>query len=217
MAAVRYKETEGNKARETRVAEACSETEVSRLVDEATGGDIEAFGNLYSIYLDRIYRYVFYQVKSKMTAEDLTEEIFLKAWEAIGRYRQRKLAFSAWLYRIAHNHVIDYFRTRRQHLVLDEATLATTGNLEKEAEEKQMQQELAKAISYLPPQQRQIIILKFIEDLDNREIAQIMRKREGAVRVMQMRALSALRQKLGSKENKCELNYLKPLTKVWHV
>ena len=100
MAAVRYKETEGNQAGETRVAEACSETEISRLVDEATGGDIEAFGNLYSIYLDRIYRYVFYQVRNKMTAEDLTEEIFLKAWEAIGRYQRKNVAFSAWLYEV---------------------------------------------------------------------------------------------------------------------
>ena len=214
MEAVRYKESEGNKAQEIRANETYSETEVSRLVDRAVGGHFGAFGELYSIYLDRIYRYVFYQVKDKMTAEDLTEEIFLKAWKAIGRYKQKKLAFSAWLYRIAHNYIIDYFRTRRQHLVLEEATLAADSNPEQEAEEKLIQQELAEAISYLPPQQRQVIILKFIEGLDNREIAQIMQKRQGAVRVMQMRALMALRQKLSSQEKKCGLNYLKPLMKV---
>ena len=214
MDAVRFKDTEGNKAQETRANETYSETGVSRLVDRAVGGDFGAFGELYSVYLDRIYRYVFYQVKDKMTAEDLTEEIFLKAWEAIGRYKRKSKAFSAWLYRIAHNHVIDYFRTRRQHLALEETTLAATDNPEQEAEEKLMQQELAEAISCLPPQQRQIIILKFIERLDNREIAQIMKKREGAIRVMQMRAIMALRQKLSSQENKCELNYLKPLMNV---
>jgi len=214
MDAVRYKESEGKKAQEIRANGNHDETAVPRLVDRAADGNFEAFGELYSIYLDCIYRYVFYQVKDKMTAEDLTEEIFLKVWKAIGRYKQKSRAFSAWLYRIAHNHVIDYFRTRRQHLALEEATLAATDNPEQEAEEKLIQQELAEAISYLPPQQKQIIILKFIEGLDNEEIAQIMRKRQGAIRVMQMRALMALRQRLSSEDTECKLSYLKPLMKV---
>ena len=91
---------------------------------------------------------------------------------------------------------------------------AAVSNPEQETEAKLMQQELAEAISYLPPQQRQIIILKFIEELGNREIAQIMQKRQGAIRVMQMRALAALRQKLSSGKEKCELSYLKPLMNV---
>lgn len=214
MGAVRYKDIESTEAQEIRVNGTYDKTEVPRLVGWATDGNVEAFGELYSIYLDQIYRYVFYQVRDKMTAEDLTEEIFLKAWEAIGKYKQKSLAFSAWLYRIAHNHVIDYFRTRRQHLALDEVMPAAIGNPEQEAEEKLMQQELAQAISYLPPQQRQVIILKFIEGLENQEIAQIMRKRQGAIRVMQMRALRALRQKLSSESSICKLSYLKPLMKV---
>ena len=211
MDAIRYKESEGNKVQVAAAAITHDQAKIEGLVKRAAGGNFQDFGELYSIYLDRIHRYVFYQVKDRMTAEDLTEEIFLKAWEAIGRYKQKKLAFSAWLYQIAHNYIIDYFRTRRQHLELQEATLAATDNPEQETEQKLMQQELAEVISYLPPQQRQVIILKFIEGLDNREIARIMKKREGAVRVMQMRALTALRQKLSSERNKCELNYLKPL------
>ncbi len=214
MGAVRYKDIEGNQAQEIRANGTYDKTEVPGLVERAADGSFGAFGELYSIYLDQIYRYVFYQVRDKMTAEDLTEEIFLKAWEALGRYKQRSLAFSAWLYRIAHNHVIDYFRTRRQHLALEETMPAAIGNPEQEAEEKLIQQELAEAISYLPPQQKQIIILKFIEGLDNEEIAQIMRKRQGAIRVMQMRALMALRQRLSSEDTECKLSYLKPLMKV---
>ena len=214
MDTVRYKESEGAKAQEIIVKGNYDETSVSRLVDKATDGDYEAFGELYGIYLDYIYRYVFYQVKNKMMAEDLTEEIFVKVWEAIGKYKRGSLAFRAWLYRIAHNHVIDYFRTRRQHLPLKEEMPDTSDNPEQELEEKLMQQELAKALSYLPSQQRQVIILKFIEELDNHEIAQIMQKSEGAIRVMQMRALAALRQKLISEENRCGLNYLKPLVSV---
>ena len=214
MGAVRYKDIESTEAQEIRVNETYDKTEVPRLVEWAADGNVEAFGELYSIYLDQIHRYVFYQVRDRMTAEDLTEEIFVKVWEALGRYKQKSLAFSAWLYRIAHNHVIDYFRTRRQHLALDEVMPAAIGNPEQEVEEKLMQEELSEAISYLPPQQRQVIILKFIEGLDNREIAQIMRKRQGAIRVMQMRALMSLRQKLSSGKEKCELSYLKPLMKV---
>jgi len=214
MDAVRYKESEGEKAQEIRTNENHDMVAVPWLVKRAADGNFEAFGELYSIYLGYIYRYVFYQVKDNMMAEDLTEEIFVKAWEAIGRYKQRSLTFSAWLYRIAHNHVIDYFRTRRQYLPLKEETPDTSNNPEQELGAKLIQQELAEALSYLPPQQRQVIILKFIEERENHEIAQIMRKREGAIRVMQMRALTALRQILSSEENNCKLNYLKPLVNV---
>ena len=196
MATVRYKELEREEAREIRADGTHDKAEVPALVERAANGRFGAFGELYSIFLDQIYRYVFYQVKDRMAAEDLTEEIFLKAWGAISRCQQKGVPFSAWLYRIAHNHVIDYFRTRRQHVPLEDVTPVTDDNPEQEVEEKIMQQELAEAISYLPPQQRQVIILKFIEGLDNKEIAQIMHKRQGAIRMMQMRALVALNQRL---------------------
>ncbi len=211
MDTVRLKYIEENKSQQIGAKGDRVDSEISKLVEGAANGDFEAFGELYSIYLDRIYRYIFYQVRDKMTAEDLTEEIFVKAWKALGGYQRNSPTFTAWLYRIAHNHVVDYFRTRRQHQSLDEEMPVATDSPEQEVEEKIMQQELAEAISYLPPQQRQVIILKFIEEMDNREIAQIMRKSEGAIRVMQMRALLALRKKLSSGKNKCELNYLKPL------
>ncbi|MFH1169299.1 MAG: sigma-70 family RNA polymerase sigma factor [Chloroflexota bacterium] len=215
MGAVRYKELEGEKARDNRPANAGDEnTRVSGLIGRFVDGDFEAFGELYSTYLDRIYRYVYYQVRDRMLAEDLTEEIFVKAWEAIGKFKPEKLAFSAWLYRIAHNHVIDYYRTRRQHLQLDEEMPDKGRSLEQELEETLMQQELSSLLNCLSPQQRQVIILKFIEDMDNRQIAKIMRKSEGAIRVMQMRALTALREKMGSEKKICNLNYLKHLANV---
>ena len=214
MGAVRYKDVESTEAQEIGVNGTYDKTEVPRLVEWAADGNVEAFGELYSIYLDQIYRYVFYQVRDRMTAEDLTEEIFVKAWKALGKYKQKNSPFSAWLYRIAHNHVTDYFRTRRQLQALEEEIPDTVVGPEQEVEEKLMQEELSEAISYLPPKQRQVIILKFIEGLDNQEIAQIMRKSQGAIRVMQMRALRALRQILTSEETECKLSYLKPLMKV---
>ncbi len=196
MATPRYKVREEEKAQEIGETRTFNESQVRRLVDGASGGDFEAFGEIYSIYLERIYRYVFYQVNDKMVAEDLTEEIFMKAWQAIGKYKWKGQPFQAWLYRIAHNHVIDYFRTRRQDLASENQISAEANGPEQEVEEKLRRQKLLEAVSYLPPQQKQVIILKFIEGLDNPEIAQITGKKQGAIRVMQMRALAALRQGL---------------------
>jgi RNA polymerase sigma-70 factor (ECF subfamily) len=172
------------------------DADVRSLVERAAAGDIESFGELYGIYLDRIYRYVFYQVRNKATAEDLTEEVFLKAWEGIGKFKWKGPPFQAWLYRIARNHIIDYFRTKRQQVPLDEELTADDKEPEQEAGDKQTQRMLSRAIFSLPQQQRQIILLKFIEGLENCEIAQILRKSQGAIRITQMRALEALRQKL---------------------
>jgi len=213
--AVRVEDLERGKARETGAEGTGGKAEVQALVERAASSSFGAFGEIYDIFLDRIFRYVFYQVKDRMTAEDLTEEIFLKAWEAMGKYKQKNSSFSAWLYRIAHNHVIDYFRTRRQHVALEDVTPSAPDNPEQEVEEKAMQQELAEVISSLPPQQKQVIILKFIEGMDNVEIARIMDKREGAIRMLQMRALMALRQKLTGPDSAYDLNYLKPLVKVY--
>ena len=169
------------------------------LIDRAIQGDYQAFGDLYEIYLDPIFRYVLYQVKDEMVAEDITEETFLKAWRARSSYRGDSQSMSAWLYRIAHNQVIDEFR-RRAHFRsadLEMETRVTTSDLAdpiEKAESALRQDELFRAIATLPPQQQLVIILKFIEGLDNEEIAQITGKSQGAIRIMQMRALLELRQ-----------------------
>jgi len=203
MESLRYIGSKENATRETTETKTYEDIEIKRLVKQAIDGDVETFGELYSIYLDRIYRYVFYQVHNKVTAEDLTEEIFMKAWRGIGKYRWKGQPFSAWLYRIAHNHVIDYFRTSRQHQPLDWEIPADGDQPQQELETKQIQQSLLRAISSLPQQQKQVITLKFIEDLDNRTIEHIMGKSQGAIRVMQMRALAALRQILNEEMEEC--------------
>lgn len=204
MEANRHKVREEKKAQETSQTGTHDETEIARLLERAAGGDFEAFGEVYSIYLDRIYRYVFHQVRDKMTAEDLTEEVFVKAWKAIGSYRGKGRAFSSWLYRIAHNYVIDDFRKRQKRAPLEIETeietVAAVGSPEQESEEKMVRQELLEVISSLPQSQKQVVILKFIEGVDNREIGQIMGKSQGAIRVLQMRALATLRQRLSGEK-----------------
>lgn len=171
-------------------------TTALKLVDKAAGGDCKAFGKIYDIYLERIYRYVYYKVNDKMIAEDLTEEIFVKAWGTINKYEQKGQPFSAWLYRIAHNHTVDFYRTTKREARLQEQATADIVDPVREIEEKSKQRELLKAISGLTDKQQQVITLKFIENLDNHEIALITGMNEGAIRATQMRALVALRKKL---------------------
>jgi len=189
-------DTGENRASEVARSVTGGQSEVVRLIKRAAGGNFEAFGELYNIYLERIYRYVFYQVRDKMTAEDLTEEVFLKAWKSIDTCRGKEQTFSSWLYRIAHNHVIDNLRSQRKYLSADMEALAEVSSPELGEEGKLERQEMLEVISDLPQNQKQVIILKFIEGLDNREIGQIMGKSQGAIRVLQMRALATLRQRL---------------------
>ena len=184
---------------ETRESPASRSTEITGLVKRAVGGDYGAFGDLYSLYVERIYRYAFYQVRDKMTAEDITEEVFIKAWKAIYSCRGREDTFSSWLYRIAHNQVIDIFRNQRKERTVEIETVAELHDTRTNVETGIAYQELLDNINDLPPNQKQVIVLKFIEGLDNSEIERIMGKSQGAIRVLQMRALTELRARLDSK------------------
>jgi len=197
MKVVCNKVGEEKKSRATAAVSTNDPSEVAQLVDRAAGGNFEAFGQLYGIYLDRIYRYAFHQVQDRMTAEDITEEVFVKAWEAIKSCKGKGQTFSAWIYRIAHNHIINTLRNTQKFTSIEMENVAEISDPKLEVEMKLEQQELTEMIADLPQNQRQVVVLKFIDGLDNREIGKIMRKSEGAVRILQMRALTTLRQKIG--------------------
>ncbi len=170
------------------------ESNIISAVKKAIDGDVEAFGWLYRCYVDRIYRYVFSQVGDRMTAEDITEEVFLKSWKSITSCRGKEHTFTSWLYRIAHNHMVDNIRKYRREVSMEKVTLADKSDPEKEAEESLEIQKVLEAVQHLPEPQKQVISLKFLEDIDNDEICRIMGKRHGAVRALQMRALINLRE-----------------------
>ncbi|MFC2039313.1 RNA polymerase sigma factor, partial [Chloroflexota bacterium] len=134
----------------------------------------------------------------RMPAQDITEEVFLKAWKAIDSCKGKEHTFSAWLYRIAYNHLVDYLRKRRKLQTTETRAenLADIDDVGQAMELKLQQQQLLEAISGLPDNQRHVIILKFIEGMDNREISQTIGKSEGNIRVIQMRALRTLRHRL---------------------
>ncbi len=161
--------------------------------------DANAFGELYDRYVERVYRYLYFRTGSHPEAEDLTEQVFLKAWEAIGRYRWQGRPFLAWLYRLAHNTHIDHVRTQKPTTSLnnDERPLELASHAAQVELARTLDADLlSRALGQLTPDQQQVIVMKFIEGMDNDQIAASMDKREGAIRALQMRALMSLRRVL---------------------
>ena len=164
------------------------------LVEKARKGDAEAFGQLYLKYLDGIYRYFYFRIgQDQPGAEDLAEQVFFKAWKALPGYKQQGLAFSAWLYRIAHNQLVDAYRIRKETARLTDAYPGEDDTLGKVVTSEE-QALLYKSIEALSDDQKQVILLKFVEDFSNREISVITGKREEAIRALQHRALQKLRE-----------------------
>lgn len=168
-----------------------------QLVELAAAGDSSAFGVLYERYLDAIYRYIYFRVENEAETEDLTEETFVKAWEALPKFNYREYGISAWLYRIAHNLVIDHHR-KRKPLVLPELERADlpshTLPIEERLDKKQDIEKMLRAVKTLTEEEQQVVLLRFIEGLSHREIGKIIGKSEGASRVIQHRALANLRE-----------------------
>lgn len=170
--------------------------EVESLVERAAGGDTEAFGSIYDLYADRIYRHVYYRISNVEEAKDLTQEVFLRAWQGLPKYKKTKTPFLAWLFTISHNRVIDYYRTKKDYTYLDnEMIIEARGKSPDElAEEKFTQQEIRKAILQLPEDQQQVILMSFIEGFEYGEIAAALNKSEGNIRVIVHRALKKMRE-----------------------
>jgi RNA polymerase sigma-70 factor (ECF subfamily) len=154
-----------------------------------------AFGTLYRRYVDRVYGYSFYLLGDHHDAEDVTERTFLSALAAIGRYRDEGATFRAWLFRIAHNELANALRARSRHgaASLDAVDEPTAPNdpagLFGAAEERRR---LARALGRLSDDRRQVIVLRFLDGLTAREIGAVLGRSEGAVRVLQHRALRDL-------------------------
>jgi RNA polymerase sigma-70 factor (ECF subfamily) len=168
--------------------------QIEKLVRLAQEGDTEAFGKIYDFYADSIFRYLLFKVGNE-NAMDLTENLFLKVWENLKSYRTGNLYFSSWIFKIAHNLVIDFYRLNKQTIPL---TIDIPDEKEHRdpvfiAEKSLSNKVLAKAISKLKKNYREVILLKYINELDNREVAGILRRGEGSLRILKFRALKALK------------------------
>jgi len=173
------------------------------LVQRAVRRDAEAFGRLYDMHVDRVYRHIYYRVGNEQDAQDLTQQAFFKAWQAIDRYRKTASPFIAWLMTISHNLVVDFYRTKKDKAYVEAEVLADSAASSPEgvAEASFEQQRLRRAILQLGGDEQQVVILRFIEGFEFAEIASLMKKKEGNIRVILHRALVKLRDILG-KERK---------------
>ncbi len=177
-----------------------SEIRDEEALSRAAAGDKEAFGILYDRYVARIYNYVYYRTGNVHDAEDLTERVFLRALKHISNYQNRGIPFSAWLYRIAHNLVANWHRdnSRRKMMQLEERTTGTSPFTHPEFEIilDEERSALLEVIRTLPEERQQLLILKFVEQLSNAEIGQIMGRTEGAIKSLYHRTLLSLRDAL---------------------
>jgi RNA polymerase sigma-70 factor, ECF subfamily len=177
--------------------------EEGHLVHQAKSGDCEAFAQLYDAYLERVYRYVYFRVSDEQTAEDLASQVFLKAWEGLERYQMKGSPFVAWLYTIAHNLVIDHYRTRKDSVALEDIIplASEDDSLDEQVGVTYDLQTMRDALQFLNEEQQQVLTLRFIAELSTEHIAKIMGKREGAIRALQMRALQMMAKYM--QERKC--------------
>ncbi len=178
-------------------------SEVEPLIARAAGGDTEAFGRLYDIFADRIYRHIYYRTSNVEDAKDLTQEVFLKAWRGLPKYKRTKTPFLGWLFTISHNRVIDYYRTKKDYAYFNDEIVMEDREKspEKLVEEQFTQQEVRRAILQLPEDQQQVIFMSFIEGFEYSEIATALNKSEGNIRVIVHRALKRMREILDKAGN----------------
>jgi len=169
-----------------------------RLVRRAQQHDQDAFAQLYEEYFDKIYRYIAFKIGNKTEAEDMTQRVFLNAIKSISSFRWRGIPFSAWLFRIAHNQVVDYLRKKAKHATtpLDEVLVSNGNNPQLVAEQNLDIERLLLATKQLTQAQREVISLRFASELSIAQVARVMGKSQGAIKALQHSAIVALRKTL---------------------
>jgi RNA polymerase sigma-70 factor, ECF subfamily len=172
------------------------------LVRAAQAGDVDAFGQLYERYFDKVYSYLGFKLGSPAEAEDLAGQVFLRALESLPGYRWTGVPFQAWLFRIAHNLLVDWLRRagRRPTVPLDAvAGVAAADDPAADPErwtlERATRQELAEAVARLTPAQQQVLGLRFVAGLPTAEVARVLGRSEASVKALQHAGLRALQRR----------------------
>jgi|SRR3972149_9528385 len=177
-------------------ASAASDAE---LIARAKDGEADAFGELYQRYLGPIYGYIRLRVATDVDAEDLSEMVFLRSFEALGKYEERGAPFAAFLYRVARNAIADHYRLGEPISLLEDMERLGTGDEhgEKRIIQEELLNQVLQALSGLPERHREIIRLRLLMDLPTETVARWLGRKPAYVRVRLHRALEALRKKVG--------------------
>lgn len=175
-------------------------TEDEEILVKKAKEDPAAFGILYEKYVKQVYNYIYYRTSNRQDAEDLTAKTFYRALSNLDGFKWRDVPFSAWLYRIAHNLVANWYRYRSRHkmIPLDKLSIQAEKAMDpvRLAEANEEKQTLLATIRRLNPDRQQLLILKFVEGMTNAEIGQVMGRSEGAIKSLYHRTLVALRKDL---------------------
>lgn len=178
------------------------------LLKNAQNGNPEAFGELYQRHASAIYRFFFARLDSRLDAEDLTEVVFLRFWHSLARYQEKGVPLAAFLFSIANNALIDHYRRSKNHSQqvdgIDELILVDHQNPAELVVGRLEQQELQRTLFSLREEYRDVLIYRFFSMLSPAETAQVMNRSVGATRILQHRALAALKKSLNgaySKDN----------------
>ncbi len=166
--------------------------ELDRLLGQAAKGDTEAYGLVYDLLFDDLFKYINWNVASTQDAQDLTAEVFLRALKALDRFEAARSTARSWLFTIARNLVIDHHRrrARRPESPLEiESEPVSNEHLERAVETEAASEAVRAALGELNEEQRQVLTMKFFSNMSNAEVAAVMGKREGAINAMQYRAL----------------------------
>ena len=169
-------------------------SEVKKEIDEQRDRE-DRLASLYDEYFDRIAHYIYVRVGDRNEAEDLAGEVFLKALESLKSYKERGIPMQAWLFKIAHNQVVDHLRkaTKRKTVPIDTVQIETGEDPVATAEKSIEIERVNEAMQKLTSEQREVVRLRFFGDLSSKEVGSIMRKSDGAVREMQRAAIEKLR------------------------
>ena len=174
-----------------------AELEEERRLIDAAKRDRAEFAPLYERYVDQIFAYVYTLTRDRELAEDVTAATFAKAMEELPRFEWRGVPYSAWLYRVASN-LVARGKRRPGWIELDRQLAADEPGPLELLERSSRADEVRAAVAELPEDQRQAVLLRFAGDMRNREIAEIMNRSEGAVKLLTFRALTTLRKRLGA-------------------
>jgi RNA polymerase sigma-70 factor (ECF subfamily) len=171
-----------------------NEEYINNLVEKIQNGDKESFSLLYKELFNPIYKFCFFKLPNKETTEDITSEVILNIFSNIDSYsKQKGIKFISWVFRIAQNKIIDFFRVNKENLELKEEIICKKSNIDKDLNNDFLKNKLQNALKNLPHSQSQSIILKYFSGLNNTEISNILDKSETAVRILQSRGLKSLK------------------------
>ena len=167
-----------------------------RLLIEAAQGDPARFAELYENNFERVYAYIMRRVENRAETEDLTSEVFHQALANLKRFEWRGIPFAAWLFRIAANLISDRWQRAGREVSDDSGKVDTAQASPVEIEEVERRATLFRLVDALPPEQRRVVVLRFVEQKSIKEVAREIRKTEGAVKQLQFRAIGSLRSRM---------------------